>query len=213
MSSASPTWSPWPWVITMWVAPFVAVARSPPKAGLPVKKGSISTTLSENSRRKAEWPNQVILIVALLAGVVVPGRGLMPRPAMIVDAGDFAGLPRHARLLGADLGTKTIGLALSDVERRIATPLETIKRTKFTPDAQRIRSLAERFGVGGLVLGLPLNMDGSEGPRSQATRAFARNLAPLLGLPIAFWDERLSTSAVTRALIAADTSRARRAAL
>ena len=135
--------------------------------------------------------------------------GILDDPAIVL----LAQLPRGARLLGADLGTKTIGLALSDVERRIATPLETIKRTKFTPDAQRICSLAERFGVGGLVLGLPLNMDGSEGPRSQATRAFARNLTPLLGLPIAFWDERLSTSAVTRAMIAADTSRARRAEL
>ena len=134
---------------------------------------------------------------------------ILDDPAIVL----LAQLPRGARLLGADLGTKTIGLALSDVERRIATPLETIKRTKFTPDAHRIRGLADRFGVGGLVLGLPLNMDGSEGPRSQATRAFARNLAPLLGLPIAFWDERLSTSAVTRALIAADTSRARRAEL
>ena len=123
----------------------------------------------------------------------------------------LAGLPPGARLLGADLGTKTIGLALSDVERRIATPLETIKRTKFTPDAERIRAICDRFGVAGLVLGLPLNMDGSEGPRAQSTRAFARNLAPILGRPVAFWDERLSTFAVTRTLIEADASRARRA--
>jgi putative Holliday junction resolvase len=120
------------------------------------------------------------------------------------------GLAKGARLLGVDLGEKTIGLALSDVERNIATPLETIKRTKFTPDAERVRALVARFQVGGLVLGLPLNMDGSEGPRAQATRSFARNLKPILGIPIEFWDERLSTAAVTRTLLAADASRARR---
>ena len=124
-----------------------------------------------------------------------------------------AALPKGARLLGVDLGTKTIGLALSDVERRIATPLETLKRTKFTPDAHGIRRVVERFGVGGLVVGLPLNMDGTEGPRSQATRAFVRNLKPLIGIPMAFWDERLSTLAVTRTLIDADASRARRGAV
>lgn len=124
-----------------------------------------------------------------------------------------AALPRNARLLGLDLGTKTIGLALSDVGRRIASPLETIRRTKFTPDAERIRRHVAAFDVGALVLGLPLNMDGSEGPRAQATRAFARNLGPLLGRPLLFWDERLSTMAVNRALIAADASRARRAEL
>jgi putative Holliday junction resolvase len=124
-----------------------------------------------------------------------------------------AALPKGARLLGVDLGTKTIGLALSDVERRIATPLETLKRTKFTPDAGAIRRIVERFGVGGLVVGLPLNMDGTEGPRSQATRAFVRNLKPLIKIPVAFWDERLSTMAVTRTLIDADASRARRSAL
>jgi putative Holliday junction resolvase len=124
-----------------------------------------------------------------------------------------AALPKGARLLGVDLGTKTIGLALSDVERRIATPLETLKRTKFTPDADALRRVVERFGVGGLVVGLPLNMDGSEGPRSQATRAFVRNLKPLIKIPVAFWDERLSTMAVTRTLIDADASRARRGAL
>jgi putative holliday junction resolvase len=124
-----------------------------------------------------------------------------------------AALPKGARLLGIDLGTKTIGLALSDVERRIATPLETLKRTKFTPDADAIRRVVDRFGVGGLVVGLPLNMDGTEGPRSQATRAFVRNLKPLVQIPVAFWDERLSTMAVTRTLIDADASRARRGAL
>ena len=124
-----------------------------------------------------------------------------------------AGLPRDARLLGLDLGSKTIGLALSDVGRRIASPYETIRRTKFTPDAERIRRHVAAFDVGALVIGLPLNMDGSEGPRAQATRAFARNLGPLIGRPLLFWDERMSTMAVNRALIAADASRARRAEL
>ena len=123
------------------------------------------------------------------------------------------GLARGARLLGVDLGEKTIGLALSDVSRSIATPLETIRRSKFTPDAERIRALAVRHEVGALVVGLPLNMDGSEGPRVQATRAFVRNLKPLLGLPVVFWDERLSTAAVTRTLLDADASRARRGEL
>lgn len=126
---------------------------------------------------------------------------------------ELAALPRGARLLGLDLGAKTIGLALSDVERRIATPLQTIARVKFGPDAGRLTAVAERYGVGGLVFGLPVNMDGSEGPRAQATRAFARNLSRLLPLPFAFWDERLSTAAVTRSLIEADASRARRAAV
>jgi putative Holliday junction resolvase len=116
-------------------------------------------------------------------------------------------LPPRARLLGLDLGTKTIGLALSDVERRIATPLATIERTKFSKDAERLLADVKRFDVFALILGLPLNMDGSEGPRVQATRAFLRNLAPLCDLPVAFWDERLSTAAVHRSLIAHDASR------
>lgn len=128
-------------------------------------------------------------------------------------AGFMEALAPGARLLGIDLGTKTIGLALSDVERRIASPLETIPRVKFTPDVARLTQFVERFGVGGLVFGLPLNMDGSEGPRSQATRAFVRNLKPLLPLPVLYWDERLSTSVVTRTLLEADASRARRGAL
>jgi putative holliday junction resolvase len=118
-----------------------------------------------------------------------------------------------ARLIGVDLGTKTIGLALSDVQRRIASPLETIRRVKFTPDAGRLRDLCLKHGVGGLVFGLPLNMDGSEGPRVQSTRAFVRNLKPILDLPVLFHDERLSTAVVTRALIEADASRAKRAQL
>ena len=116
-----------------------------------------------------------------------------------------------ARLLGFNLGTKTVGLALSDVTRVIATPYETLRRTKFTADAKAIAAIAAKEGVGGLVIGLPLNLDGSDGPRAQSTRAFARNLAPHVDLPMAFWDERLSTAAVERHLIEADASRKRRA--
>jgi putative Holliday junction resolvase len=115
------------------------------------------------------------------------------------------------RLLGLDVGTKTIGLALSDVMRQIATPLETIRRAKFAADAARLLQLAKEHGAGGLVLGLPVNLDGSEGPRAQSTRAFARNLAALTELPMAFWDERLSTAAAERVLLEADASRKRRA--
>jgi len=122
-------------------------------------------------------------------------------------------LRRDERLLGLDVGTKTIGLALSDVMRQIATPLETIRRVKFKRDAARILELSAYHGVGGLVIGLPMNMDGSEGPRAQSTRAFVRTLAPLTELPVAFWDERLSTAAAERALLEADTSRKRRAEL
>ena len=117
------------------------------------------------------------------------------------------------RLIGLDLGTKTIGVALSDVGRRIGSPLETIRRVKFTPDAQRLAALCAQHGVGGLVIGLPLNMDGTEGPRAQSSRSFARNLKPILPLPILFFDERLSTAAVTRTLLEADASRARRGEL
>jgi putative Holliday junction resolvase len=121
-----------------------------------------------------------------------------------------AGAPR---LIGLDLGTKTIGIALSDVGRQIASPLETIRRVKFTPDVARIVTLCATHAVGGLVIGLPLNMDGSEGPRAQSSRSFARNLKPLLPLPVLFFDERLSTAAVTRTLLEADASRARRGEL
>ncbi len=115
------------------------------------------------------------------------------------------------RLIGADLGAKTIGLALSDMERRIATPLETIRRTKFGKDAARLVALMEKFDAAALVVGLPLNMDGSEGPRAQAARAFVRNFGPLSARPCVFWDERLSTAAVTRSLIAQELSRGKRA--
>lgn len=125
----------------------------------------------------------------------------------------LAALPRGQRLLGFDLGTKLIGVALSDVERVIASPLETIRRTRFAAEAARIGELVRRYDVGGFVFGLPVNMDGSEGPRAQSSRAFARNLGRLSQVPAAFWDERLSTAAVTRALIDADASRARRADL
>jgi putative Holliday junction resolvase len=119
-------------------------------------------------------------------------------------------LPQNSRLMGLDLGTKTIGIATSDLTRQIATPITTITRTKFTPDALELLKIATRENVGVLVLGLPINLDGTEGPRAQATRAFARNLAKLTPLAIVFWDERLSTAAVERLLIEADTSRAKR---
>ncbi len=115
------------------------------------------------------------------------------------------------RLLGLDLGTKTIGLALSDISRTVATPFDTIKRTKFTADAIRLLEICEEHNVAAFVIGLPLNLDGSEGPRVQATRAFARNLAGKTDLLMAFWDERLSTVAVERTLLEADASRKRRA--
>jgi putative holliday junction resolvase len=122
-------------------------------------------------------------------------------------------LPERGALIGLDLGTQTIGVAASDPDRRVAAPVETISRKRFNLDAQRILALAAERRAAGLVLGLPINMDGSEGPRAQSTRAFARNLAQLTELPIALWDERLSTAAVERALIAADASRARRKAV
>jgi len=131
---------------------------------------------------------------------------------VIVDLFEMAdNLPRDQRLMGLDLGTKTIGLALSDPSLVIASPLETIRRQKFTQDAAALLKLVERHGVGGLVLGHPLNMDGSTGPRAQASESFARNLARLSDIPVALWDERLSTVAVTRTLIEADASRRRRA--
>jgi putative Holliday junction resolvase len=115
------------------------------------------------------------------------------------------------RLIGLDVGTKTIGMALSDVTRSIATPYDTIRRTKFTEDAKLLSQAIEANQVGAVVIGLPINLDGSEGPRAQSTRAFARNLAKHVDLPLVFWDERLSTAAVERHLIEADASRKRRA--
>src|SRR5271169_4648333 len=119
-------------------------------------------------------------------------------------------LPERGALIGLDLGAKTIGVAVCDPDRRVATPVETIMRKRFALDAERILALAAERRAAGVVLGLPINMDGSEGPRAQSTRAFARNLAKLTELPIALWDERLSTAAVERALIAANASRAKR---
>jgi putative Holliday junction resolvase len=137
-----------------------------------------------------------------------------PMPAAIVPLADVAALlPPRGGLIGLDLGTKTIGVAASDPDRRLATAVETVARKAFTADAQRLLALAAERKAVGFVLGLPINMDGSEGPRAQSTRAFARNLARLTELPIALWDERLSTAAVERDLIAADVSRARRAAV
>ena len=128
------------------------------------------------------------------------------------DAGAFAASLAPGRaLMGLDLGEKTIGVAVSDTCRRIASPLETLRRGKFTTDAARLVELAEARAIGGIVLGLPRNMDGSEGPRCQSTRAFARNFSRVCDLPVTFWDERLSSVAAERALLEADTSRKRRA--
>lgn len=124
---------------------------------------------------------------------------------------DFlAALPPHRAVAGLDLGDKTIGVALSDLRRQVATPIEVIRREKFTLDAARLLALLQARGAAGIVLGLPLNMDGSSGPRVQSTQAFARNLEKLTPLPICYWDERLSTVAAERALLEADTSRKRR---
>ncbi len=132
---------------------------------------------------------------------------------MIVEATeDFAAAlpPRHA-LAGLDLGERTIGVAVSDGMRSVATPLETIRRKKFTADAEALLAILTARDIAGIVLGLPRNMDGTEGPRCQSTRAFARNLARRTKLPITFWDERLSTVAAEKALLEADTTRKRRA--
>lgn len=128
------------------------------------------------------------------------------------DIADFAlGLPRAGGLAGLDLGTKTIGVAVSDGLRQVASPLTVIRRRKFTLDAAELLEIVAQRGLAGLVLGLPRNMDGSEGPRAQSTRAFARNLSALTPLPITYWDERLSTVAAERALLEADASRRKRA--
>jgi putative pre-16S rRNA nuclease len=132
------------------------------------------------------------------------------RPPIAIE--DLAlNLPLKARLIGVDLGSKTIGLAISDVERRLASPLRTLPRSAFARDAEALTAICAEFEAAGIVLGLPLDLDGRDNPRAQSTRAFARNLATQTSLPIAFWDERFSTAAVTRSLIANDVSRARRA--
>jgi putative Holliday junction resolvase len=131
--------------------------------------------------------------------------------AMIAaDPGQFAAAVPHGKLAGLDVGTKTIGVAICDAGWHFAGPLETIRRTKFTKDVETLAAIVEREQIAGLVVGLPLNMDGTDSPRTQSTRAFARNLAPL-ELPVLLWDERWSTQAVERAMIEADVSRARRA--
>ncbi|MBS0243817.1 MAG: Holliday junction resolvase RuvX [Proteobacteria bacterium] len=141
--------------------------------------------------------------------------GDVPGPTQstgILDLEAFrAALAPGRRLIGVDVGTRTLGLALSDVSRMIASALETIRRTKFKADSERILTIAQEHGVGGWVVGLPLNLDGTAGPRAQASRAFARNLAALSPLPILLWDERLSTAEAERMLIEADASRRRRA--
>lgn len=133
-------------------------------------------------------------------------------PAPILPLIEAAAIwPARGALIGVDLGTKTIGVAVSDPDRKLATGVETIRTTKFTNDAARLLALATERTAVGIVLGLPISMDGSEGPRAQSTRAFARNLARFTELPIGLWDERLSTAAVERELIANDVSRAKRA--
>jgi putative holliday junction resolvase len=130
---------------------------------------------------------------------------------IVEDIMAFAGLlPANRAIAGLDFGEKTIGVAISDLRRQVGSPVETLRRVKFTQDAARLLALLSARGAYGIVLGLPLNMDGSEGPRVQATRAFARNLAGLSDLPITYWDERLSTVAAERALLEADASRKRR---
>ena len=131
---------------------------------------------------------------------------LLDDPRQLRDA-----VPAGSRVLGLDVGTKTIGLALSDTRLVIASPLETIRRRRFGDDMVALFALVERHGVGGLVIGLPLTMEGGNGPRTQSVRQFTRNLLALRDMPVALWDERLSTAAVTREMIAADMTRQRRA--
>ena len=133
----------------------------------------------------------------------------MRRPIAIEELA--LNLPPKARLVGVDLGSKTIGLAISDVERRLASPLKTLPRGAFAKDADSLIAIFADFDIAGIIIGLPLDLDGRDNPRAQSTRAFARNLSARTSLPIAFWDERFSTAAVTRSLIANDVSRARRA--
>ena len=140
-----------------------------------------------------------------------PGQSKTHRGVTLSDVESFAGLLPPGRLIGIDAGTKTLGLALSDVTRNIASALETIVRNKFSIDAQRLLALAAEHDVRGFVLGFPANLDGSEGPRAQATRALARNINGLSPLPILLWDERLTTMEAERMLIEADASRKRRA--
>jgi putative holliday junction resolvase len=135
-------------------------------------------------------------------------------PTVVLPLAEIAPLlPARGALIGLDLGTKTIGVAASDPDRKLATGVETVRRKNFAADAARLIALAEERKAVAIVLGLPVNMNGSEGPRAQSTRAFARNFAARSGLPVGLWDERLSTAAVERDLLAADASRAKRAAV
>ena len=133
----------------------------------------------------------------------------MNRPATMEDLAER--LPAKARLIGVDLGTKTIGLAISDLERRLASPLKTLPRGQFRKDADALAAIFSKYEIAGVIFGLPLQLDGRDGPRAQSTRAFVRSLSTRSDLPMAFWDERFSTAVVTRALIANEVSRARRA--
>lgn len=130
---------------------------------------------------------------------------------MVIETNSLTALPASGKIMGLDLGTKTIGVAISDGLRMAATPVETIKRAKFTADAERLLELIAKNNVTGIVVGMPLNMDGTEGPRAQSARAFVRNFSQRTQLPIVFWDERMSTMAVTRTMLEADLSRAKRA--
>jgi putative Holliday junction resolvase len=149
---------------------------------------------------------------ALSVSVAPAGEQMAGGFVGIVDAMDMSGLvAKGRRLIGLDPGSRTIGVALSDVQLTIATPLETIRRTRFSRDAEHLCRLIATHDVGGIVIGLPVSMDGREGPRCQSARQFARNLLEVVDLPVAFWDERLSTAAVERMLIEeADMSRKRR---
>ena len=133
----------------------------------------------------------------------------MNRPVTMEDLAER--LPAKATLIGVDLGTKTIGLAISDLEHRLASPLKTLSRGQFSKDADALSAIFSEFEIAGVIFGLPLLLDGRDGPRAQSTRAFVRNLLTRTDLPMAFWDERFSTAVVTRALIANEVSRARRA--
>lgn len=134
---------------------------------------------------------------------------------MLIDSpAEFAkALPKDTRLLGLDVGDTTIGLALSDVMRTIASPFETIERTKFTKDMEKLSGIIEKQKIGGLIIGYPVNMDGSLGPRTQSTRTFVSNMSKTVKLPMLLWDERMSTMAVERTMLEADLSRERRAQL
>jgi putative Holliday junction resolvase len=173
------------------------------RAKLQIIRARLIQRLSINSGMQLSIPGQ---------SVTSDDADQPPTGATFQDAVTFFGeLPAGRRLIGIDAGTKTLGLALSDVNRGIASPLETIKRTKFTVDAARLLGICAEHKVAGLVLGLPINLDGSEGARAQSTRALARNLNKISPLPILLWDERLTTAEAERMLIAADQSRKKRA--